>query len=68
MSGGPIRDAKGALQSFIRKFAKMEVPITIYTFASRFECLSSEELGYLGLEEHIEKLRAGGGTQFGPVI
>jgi hypothetical protein len=68
MSGGPIRDAKGALLSLINKFQRERIQVTIYLFASQFICLSSEELGFEELIDRVEALKAGGGTLFGPVI
>lgn len=68
MSGGPIRDAKGALVSLIQKFRKAEVPITAFLFSNRMEELSSENEGYELMTQQAEKMKAAGGTLFGPVI
>lgn len=62
MSGGPIRDARGALISLVKKFQKADVPMVVYTFSSSFQCYDSDEIGHEGLLEQAENLKAGGGT------
>jgi len=62
MSGGPILDAKGALISLIKKFQKSDVSLVVYTFSSSFQCYDSDEIGFDGLLEQAENLKAGGGT------
>lgn len=37
MSGGPIRDAKGAAESLVIKFRNAGVPVSVYTFDSYFD-------------------------------
>ena len=53
MSGGPIKDAKNALISFVTKLRKMDVPITVIAFDSFFKVSESEALGYDGLTDYI---------------
>lgn len=68
MSGGPIQDSRGTLISLIGKFQKTGVPITAYLFSSKLLEMSSEEVGYTGMLEQVEVLKAGGGTLFAPVL
>lgn len=64
MAGGPIRDAKGALVSFISKMEKLTVPMTIIAFNNTFEEANSKTLGYEGLRNWAEKIKGSGGTLF----
>jgi len=64
MAGKPIRDAKGALNSFITKVEKQKVPITVIAFNDRFEKRRSEERGYVELKSWVESITGQGGTLF----
>ncbi len=64
MAGGPIRDAKGALVSFITKMEKLSVPVTVIAFNSACEEYDSATKGYQGLREWAEKITGSGGTLF----
>jgi len=64
MAGGPIRDAKGALVSFVTKMEKMNVPVSIIAFNNMLEKASSVTHGYDGLRTWVEAIKGSGGTLF----
>lgn len=64
MAGRPIRDAKGALGSFITKVEKLNLPITVIAFNDRFEKQTSKDKGYVGLKTWVEGITGQGGTLF----
>jgi hypothetical protein len=68
MSGGPMNDARGALLSLIKKFQKVDVPVSVYAFDTHFKFYNSTAMGYDVMYQECEKIRAGGGTYFDPVI